>query len=463
MTRRIWLVLYILLLFSVQMSIHAQDCATALPPRLIPGESASVLFTDGSPLNMRDTASRSGNRIGQIPEGSILSVQHGPFCADSIWWWQIQWEGLSGWIAEGADGAYFVEPDISAKFKPGEVLVYYTDEGLKLASTDRQILIEFNGLFPNDEKFSDYEYFYREGSLITAITADGGQRIIETPVFDGELVDYLPTPDGNQIAWLFLIQTDVTASAGGPCGDGIRCFDRDYTLLILDDAGQNAQPLWTQRIEDRNNGLFLDLLSWRDDLQAVFIVRNPMTPSGGYPVMGDAIFEVLLGGGESRTLLDSYLGITALAVSPDGHWTAQDVFSEGGYLPLIQSDTGISYPIMSPAVTENIQVTVSSEYVFSPDNQFFYWVELHWEKDNLSSASTTLRGLSLVDGSTQILAQFASSNPPTLPVSAAWLSDDLLIWNYDEGTFIYDMKTGQNTGAGLGSGLSILIGAIQAE
>ena len=84
------------------------DCGDAPTPRLTIGGNATVLFTDGEPLNVRDAASLSGNPITQIPEGADFQVADGPVCADAIYWWSITAESVSGWIAEGAEGQYVV-------------------------------------------------------------------------------------------------------------------------------------------------------------------------------------------------------------------------------------------------------------------------------------------------------------------------------------------------------------------
>lgn len=82
-------------------------CTGALPPRLIVGQSAIVL--PGSPNRVRDRASTSGNTVGQIPAGETFNVVSGPACGNGIVWWLVEYQGVSGWTAEGVDD-YFVEP-----------------------------------------------------------------------------------------------------------------------------------------------------------------------------------------------------------------------------------------------------------------------------------------------------------------------------------------------------------------
>jgi len=84
-------------------------CSSALT--LTPGAHASVTFTDGAPLNMRETASRGGTIVERIPEGTTVSLIEGPNCAENLVWWNVQLEdGQVGWVAEGVDGTAFLEP-----------------------------------------------------------------------------------------------------------------------------------------------------------------------------------------------------------------------------------------------------------------------------------------------------------------------------------------------------------------
>jgi hypothetical protein len=82
-------------------------CAGALTPRLVIGGFAVVL--PGSPNNVRASASTSGALVGTIPAGGVFEITGGPACGDGIVWWQVNYNGVIGWTAEGTD-AYFVEP-----------------------------------------------------------------------------------------------------------------------------------------------------------------------------------------------------------------------------------------------------------------------------------------------------------------------------------------------------------------
>ncbi len=108
-----------LLIFSMSVPVQAQNgCGDAPVPQLIVGQNGEVLFTDGSPLNVRDAGSLNGTLVGQIPEGASFVVVEGPVCADDIYWWHIQGGGVDGWAAEGVSGAYFVGPVATTTLAP---------------------------------------------------------------------------------------------------------------------------------------------------------------------------------------------------------------------------------------------------------------------------------------------------------------------------------------------------------
>ena len=106
------------------------DDTRFLPPRLEVGMQAQV-GTEGLPNNMRDIPGTSGRLLGEIPAGGIFTVVDGPQCGlvDALVWWQVDYEGLVGWTAEGRyDNSapdYWLEP-LFASGLPLERLVPLT-------------------------------------------------------------------------------------------------------------------------------------------------------------------------------------------------------------------------------------------------------------------------------------------------------------------------------------------------
>lgn len=85
------------------------DTLTYMKTRLAPGIEAQVL--PGLPNNLRDGPNDASTVTGQIAGGEIFEVIGGPFCDDQgTLWWQVNYNGLGGYTAEGRAGEYYVQP-----------------------------------------------------------------------------------------------------------------------------------------------------------------------------------------------------------------------------------------------------------------------------------------------------------------------------------------------------------------
>lgn len=85
------------------------QCLNAPPPRLHVGGQGRVTL-NGVPNRIRSQPNTSGAILGQIPSGDVFSVIGGPNCDGTYTWWQINYNGIVGWTAEGTGSDYFVEP-----------------------------------------------------------------------------------------------------------------------------------------------------------------------------------------------------------------------------------------------------------------------------------------------------------------------------------------------------------------
>ena len=96
----------------------AFSCPNAPETRLQVGDAARVTFTDGLPLRIRETPEvADDNVITQITEGAAFVIIGGPVCTSipeaetAFVFWEIELEasGLTGWVAEGDESAYYIE------------------------------------------------------------------------------------------------------------------------------------------------------------------------------------------------------------------------------------------------------------------------------------------------------------------------------------------------------------------
>jgi formylglycine-generating enzyme required for sulfatase activity len=84
------------------------QCDGNLVSRLIAGQPGRV--TPGDANNFRDTPSRNGVLLGQIPGSSEFMVVGGPTCADGLTWVQVDYNGVTGWTVEATSDEYWLEP-----------------------------------------------------------------------------------------------------------------------------------------------------------------------------------------------------------------------------------------------------------------------------------------------------------------------------------------------------------------
>ena len=85
-------------------------CGTVPPVELTLDGQGRVIIGSGA-NNIRKTPSLDADKVGQIPEGATFKVVYGQqnVCSDGIRWAQVEYQGVTGWAAEGADGKVFLE------------------------------------------------------------------------------------------------------------------------------------------------------------------------------------------------------------------------------------------------------------------------------------------------------------------------------------------------------------------
>lgn len=86
------------------------QCRGALVSRLEMGGEGRVTRFPNQANNLRDAASTSGEKIGEIPPGGEFRVTDGPVCNGGYAWYRVNYQGVIGWTAESGDGVYWLEP-----------------------------------------------------------------------------------------------------------------------------------------------------------------------------------------------------------------------------------------------------------------------------------------------------------------------------------------------------------------
>lgn len=90
-----------------------EDCGT-LRPRLTPDAGAMIVLDLQVPVYLRRAAGLNADTMRTVPPGQIFWVTGSAHCTDHMRWWPVEGYDRSGawtgWISEGQDSAYWIEP-----------------------------------------------------------------------------------------------------------------------------------------------------------------------------------------------------------------------------------------------------------------------------------------------------------------------------------------------------------------
>ncbi len=246
---------------------------TYIRTRLAPGIQARVV--PGLPINLRQQPDSVAAITGEIPGGSIFTVLSGPACEDTgALWWQVDYDGLIGWTAEGRNGSYFVEPLPAAPIAADrpvigaasdfiEVSRLQANYGRTMAFADTSTLLVTGGtgaeglfvydlaLLESAPRFLRGRYrltdidFATDPSLALLGSADGGVR----------LWDLRPNPPLLERAFLLGHQTAVTAVAFSQDGSRLASSGGRAFLQTESEGNQYAIALWDVDTVSLSGGL----------------------------------------------------------------------------------------------------------------------------------------------------------------------------------------------------------------
>lgn len=85
-------------------------CETTLRTRLILQERGQVLDDDPRQLRMRSEPGTDKAIVAQIPINAVFLVLEGPVCEEQYAWFLVRYRDKEGWIAEGDNEQYYVQP-----------------------------------------------------------------------------------------------------------------------------------------------------------------------------------------------------------------------------------------------------------------------------------------------------------------------------------------------------------------
>jgi len=113
----IWIVFTCLNLI-LNTSAQSVSCIGAPDSQLVTGEQAQIIADGGSNLRVRPSA--DATLLAIIPFNEIIPIVEGPFCGDGYAWWQVDYAGERGWVAEGINDFYWLTPYIVQRAQIGD-------------------------------------------------------------------------------------------------------------------------------------------------------------------------------------------------------------------------------------------------------------------------------------------------------------------------------------------------------
>lgn len=129
-----WLVVYTGQSQLTTAPVQPSSGGNCTSTRLTVGGQAVV--TPGTPNRLRSGPGTGYDRITSIPAGGTMQVIGGPSCGNGYIWWQVSYNGITGWTAEGGDGSYWLDP-IGQSVVPTPDIVEVTDPTTLLPSAPR--------------------------------------------------------------------------------------------------------------------------------------------------------------------------------------------------------------------------------------------------------------------------------------------------------------------------------------
>lgn len=200
----------------------ADDCSLAPAHRVFIGTQARVLPSQGA-LNVRQQP--SGTILTSFAGGTTFSVTGGAICSEGLWWWQIQREGVVGWLAEGTSSGYFIEPYAIVEQPPAPP---EEPQQVPPVVVDEAAAEEEGGNEPGC------------GQAPRNILSVG-----DTATVNVDTLAAANAPGGSS-PYVFLKGQTVTIVAGPTCLDGRRWWMVVGAAVPVSGGEPSANPLWVQ-------------------------------------------------------------------------------------------------------------------------------------------------------------------------------------------------------------------------
>lgn len=336
-----------------------------------------VEVTEGV-LNLRSAPSPSAEVLQQIPTGLTFQVDGGPSCVEEFVWWYVNVNGQLGYIAEGQNGDYFIEPERPDPLQSREIISTANMNQLQELVTITGNFIPQLSWASDGLRFvmpgavgSDSIWVYRTDQLtllpeiiesdeaMTTIEMhpNGTQAMFGTEDGTTHLWQVVPDPNTNILEVLFLNTHQRAITSVAFNAEGSRFVSAGQSALTT----ANVDKTWAAIVWDiptvsqlailsGHQGLIRDL-SWSPDNTTIVTGSDDGTVRFWNALSGEQLGAVDVGS-----------PVATVTYSSNGQFVAVGLSQSDGRVLLLDST--------SQAEVAQYQVTSAgiSSLAFSPDN-----------------------------------------------------------------------------------------------
>jgi WD40 repeat protein len=346
----------------------------------------------GGALNLRDTPNTNGAILAQMPELAVFTVTERatPACdSQGYVWWSVTYNGMTGYVAEGLAGEYFIEPlpplnnlpttrlpitttnlvglsefaKLQGNFQPSAVAWSSTNKLVTLGDIGAEGVWVYNAA---DLTVQPRQY-RTNARMVRAVFGSGvGQGdtlLLGSAEGTIHLWDLSPSSRLTERLVLNGHDSTITAVALAPVGGRIASTGGVAFATTSEASNLNAVLVW-----DINTiSQVFALRGHTDIVTAIAFSPDGMTLATASLDKSVRLWD--MANGQQSIRIDAGAGVTALAFSPDGTMLATG-FSDGTTLALNLMGEISAGPVLN---THNAAV---SSLTFTPDGATLFSVGL---------------------------------------------------------------------------------------
>ena len=305
---RALLLALLLLAIVLPLPTHGDigDCSGAPPIRLAIGVTARTTLRSGTALYANP--GERFRRTSTLRNGTALYVVGGPTCSDSMQWWRVQGiDGLKGWLPEGDEAMYQIEPwpvslDVVRRTANlvSLIRVKAEDETARavISFPVKPVDGSIRSVFPRSESGPFEAAFNTALShcplvLKQADPAYVGAQTIDSLPADTGALDVYPSPDGMQLLLVRHLWRSLVACTSEPLPiygiDRLSLITGHADTVLLDIAANASSPMYLDHFPyqdtPRTARSRIEGVWWSPDSQRVLLsIRYTDFSSPGGPV-----------------------------------------------------------------------------------------------------------------------------------------------------------------------------------